>query len=52
MRSMTGAFGLMYLKTSEVDGAVPVALLLANLLATVPADRAARLRPAEVLRTE
>jgi ABC-type antimicrobial peptide transport system permease subunit len=31
---------------------VPVALLLANLLAAWPGHRAARLRPAEVLRTE
>jgi hypothetical protein len=31
---------------------VPAALLIANLLAAVPGHRAARLRPAEVLRTE
>jgi ABC-type lipoprotein release transport system permease subunit len=31
---------------------VPVALVLANVLAAVPGHRAARLRPAEVLRTE
>jgi hypothetical protein len=31
---------------------VPVALLVANLLAAVPGHRAAHLRPAEVLRTE
>lgn len=31
---------------------VPVTILLANLLATAPARRAARLRPAEVLRAE
>ena len=31
---------------------VPVALLVANLLAALPGHRAARLRPAEVLRTE
>ncbi len=31
---------------------VPLALVLANLLAAVPGHRAARLRPAEVLRTE
>ena len=31
---------------------VPLALLVANLLAAVPGHRAARLRPAEVLRTE
>jgi ABC-type lipoprotein release transport system permease subunit len=30
----------------------PAALLIANLLAAVPGHRAARLRPAEVLRTE
>ena len=32
--------------------AVPVALAIANLLAAIPGHRAARLRPAEVLRTE
>jgi len=32
--------------------AVPVALAIANVLAAVPGHRAARLRPAEVLRTE
>jgi ABC-type lipoprotein release transport system permease subunit len=31
---------------------VPVALVLANVLAAVPGHRAARLHPAEVLRTE
>ena len=30
----------------------PAALVVANLLAAVPGHRAARLRPAEVLRTE
>jgi predicted lysophospholipase L1 biosynthesis ABC-type transport system permease subunit len=32
--------------------AVPAALLVANLIAALPGERAARLRPAEVLRTE
>jgi ABC-type lipoprotein release transport system permease subunit len=32
--------------------ALPAALLVANLLVAAPAQRAARLRPAEVLRTE
>ena len=32
--------------------AVPAALLVANLLAALPGERAARLQPAEVLRTE
>jgi ABC-type lipoprotein release transport system permease subunit len=31
---------------------VPVALVIANLLAAIPGYRAAHLRPAEVLRTE
>ena len=31
---------------------VPVALLIANVLAAIPGHRAARIRPAEVLRTE
>jgi hypothetical protein len=32
--------------------AVPVALAIANLLAAIPGHRVARLRPADVLRTE
>ena len=32
--------------------AIPATVLLANALAAVPAYRAARIRPAEVLRTE
>jgi ABC-type lipoprotein release transport system permease subunit len=32
--------------------AVPVALAIANVLAAIPGQRAVRLRPAEVLRTE
>jgi ABC-type lipoprotein release transport system permease subunit len=32
--------------------AVPAALIVANLLATLPGRRAARLRPADVLRAE
>ena len=32
--------------------AIPAALLLANAIAALPARRAARLRPAEVLRAE
>jgi ABC-type lipoprotein release transport system permease subunit len=43
---------MIYVPPIAVLLAVPVALLLANLLATVPAERAARLQPAEILRTE
>jgi len=35
-----------------IIGVIPASLLMANLLAAVPARRAARLRPADVLRTE
>lgn len=35
-----------------IIGVIPASLLLANVLAAVPARRAARLRPADVLRTE
>lgn len=40
------------LAVAAVVVAVPAAVVLANLLAALPARRAARLRPAEVLRTE